>query len=167
MSTRPRPRPKPRARVPSAAPPSSPGTTSSNLPPTTKAKTPIVIDDADEDALFIRKGATADAWRKLDRIAEGALCHFGLICVKHIYLNFLYTIFVEKPKGGVIDLNSSDDEHKPSSSPPRKGKKAAMKPRVRQASNSSLPDWTSNADLIKWVYFILCTLLSLMCQYPL
>lgn len=92
MSTRPRPRPKPRARVPSAAPPSSPGTTSSNLPPTTKAKTPIVIDDADEDALFIRKGATADAWRKLDRIAEGALCHFGLIYLKLILILYILSL---------------------------------------------------------------------------
>ncbi|KAK7690287.1 hypothetical protein QCA50_006942 [Cerrena zonata] len=125
MSTRPRPRPKPRARVQSSAPPSSPGPSSNSLPPVRKAKTPIVIDDEDEDALFIRKPRTVDAWRKLDRIAE------------------------DKPKDKVINLDSSDEEHKTSSSPARKNKKSMMKPRVRQSSNSSLPAWTRDEDALQ------------------
>ena len=56
---------------------------------------------------------------------------------------------LEKPKNDVLEIDSSEDEqpHKTSSSPARKGKKAAMKPRVKQNSSSKFTSWTKTADV--------------------
>ena len=78
MSTRPRPRPKPRARVPASGPPSSPGASTSALPPSSNTKDTASTNVDDEDAFFIRKPRMADVWRKMEQIAEGVLTHLGL-----------------------------------------------------------------------------------------
>ena len=78
MSTRPRPRPKPRARVPASGPPSSPGASTSAFPPASNTKDTPSTNVDDEDAFFIRKPRMADAWRKMEQIAEGVLSHLRL-----------------------------------------------------------------------------------------
>ncbi|KAH9948864.1 hypothetical protein B0H21DRAFT_820607 [Amylocystis lapponica] len=96
MSTRPRPRPRPR---PVAAPPSSPGPSSSHTspPPHTDVGT-SGLDD--EDALFMRnRTRTAQTWKKLRKISD------------------------EKEKSAPHGNYSSEDEGDQTSSPHRKHKR--------------------------------------------
>ncbi|KAI8994208.1 hypothetical protein BD414DRAFT_481764 [Trametes punicea] len=128
MSSRPKPRPRPRPRAPAATtaldtdipPSSSPGPSSAaTSTPPQRSKLPLPAQSTidEEDALFLRnQSRTAQAWKRINKLAEDK----------------------EAKKRKSSDLDSSDSEREPGSSPRTKGRKVKR----RTDNQSALPDWT-------------------------